>query len=353
MNPDDGALWIRRPVICREKGCNDPVIWAVLYGALGVPPRVEGSCAGHADPRWDSEPIITHEALSLMAVEIGMPQTCSLRPRRASCGNPEDHVAIYVDSDGPSFRLGPACSACLQDAGVHIDDGHVLVMPTDELIPFEEAFGPAPPEPWWRRHVVDPSLGEILGSDYVELIERTGATWEALFWAFGRAAVVGIVTVLAMAFVPRSAWWLLIGGVAPFIGLLLGIVAGSYRFGKWSFSDPQSETTFENGEVVTRVDEDPDGGPLEFRLDAVVAVLAFSLVFVAPGVIYAAVLLLAGDWFDTSYGHTVAAAGIWTVAAFVGTGALLAGVVTFCVWFAWNLLIMLPSLFAYWFMGGD
>jgi hypothetical protein len=346
---DDGAFWIRRPVICREKGCNQPVVWAALFGPAGEAPRVEGTCDDHADPRWNRPVTACNDEILVLAVKIGEPKRCALRPDGDLCGNPEDHVAIYITPEPEGVRLGPACSACLEAAAIHIEQDRALIVPPQGDVPLERMFGAPAATPWWGKQLIDPELGAIIGPDTVDLLSRVIVTWADLILNFCRAFAIAIITVLAMAFVPRGGWWLLLGGVAPFIGIGIGALVGIFRVRKWAVSDGQHTTHLDGDEVVTTLGEHDDGSPYEIRVDRIVAALSFFVVFVGPGLLYASALILLGGGFGASYGDVIADAGALMIAAFVATGAVLAGLCTAGVWLCWNGLLIVPVLLANYF----
>lgn len=352
MEPSYQAIWIRRPAACRESGCNEPVAWAVLHGPPGTAPRVAGTCAAHADDRWETKPF-SHDADGMVTavVRIGEPGPCGFCSDDDPPSNHGDCLVLRFDENGDLVVVLQFCESCVQAAKIEIPNDTGLCYTPSSKVPPDRLFGPPP---WWQRYVVDPELGNVLGLDYVDLMRRVTSTWEDLFWVALRGAGLGVPAALLMAFVPRGAWWLLLGIAPVVVGYLIGRIVGFYRLEGGVFSDPGSDTRFEDGQVVSDVPETERGAAMQLRLDPISAGAAALVLFVSPGVISATILLLCAAPFGVSYGHTVADLGLFSVLAFLLAGLLVSGVVSFAVRFAWNLLILLPLLFAYWFLGrGD
>jgi len=350
------VFWIRRPIVCSQKGCDGEPRWVVFYAPeVGAQPVFDAVCDEHADDAWLEDPVhVGEDGDHRVAVHIGEPTGCTyFGGAEEPCGRPEAYIAVYPAEDGAS-RIGHVCSVCAarRDDDPPLADGEILFVSGDMVVPFEDAFEP-PNWRWWERYVVNPELGLALGEEYADTMARVTATWADLFWVSARGALLGLIPVLAMVFVPRGAFWILLGALTPLVAMGIGQISGLVSVKKNRLVDSDSETTIEGSEMVARIGDTERGPATEFRVDILVGILAFFVVFVSPPLIYAALLILIAGAFGIGYGHTVAASGLVSSLAFLGIGVVCAGIVTFAVRFTWNLIILIPLLFHYWFMGGD
>lgn len=220
---------------------------------------------------------------------------------------------------------------------------------TDETQDEEHEDGA--PESWWDRPLFDPKMGQILGRDYAELLERSVSTWGDLIWRSLRVALVAVVAVFVMAFVPRSGWWLLVGGLSPLLGVVVSFLVGHSRFSTTIVDDGHDSVELTDGQVVVRMDKSTED-EFEVRTDAIAALLSLLLFYLFPALIYTSVLVLSGAWLGIAYGASVINAGTAMVLGFMAIGTALAVAATFVVRVVLECILFIPVLIAYWMLGG-
>jgi hypothetical protein len=210
---------------------------------------------------------------------------------------------------------------------------------------------PKPTDHWLERPLFDPEFGNMLGRDYFELLYRTASTWGFLIGQSLRASIVAILAVFVMASVPRGAWWLLIGGLSPFLGLGASIAVGQIKMKRRIFDDGRESLELDQGRLCLRFDE---GTRNEFYMKMSVAGAMFSMVllYTFPALAYSSVLVLSGAWLDVPYGGCVIDTAASTLVAFLAVWIALAVVASFCFRVFIECLRFLPALIAHWMTGG-